>query len=65
MKFCLWQRGLYRKFDLKRVFYSAFVKVNEDKDLPALQEVRRFCGNTGCIRQIGCFVFTALRQESF
>ena len=28
--------SLYRKFDLKRVFYSAFVKVNEDKDLPAL-----------------------------
>ena len=28
---------MYRKFDLKRVFYSAFVKVNEDKDLPALQ----------------------------
>ena len=29
--------SLYRKFDLKRVFYSAFVKVNEDKDLPAMQ----------------------------
>ena len=29
--------SLYRKFDLKRVFYSAFVKVNEDKALPALQ----------------------------
>lgn len=28
--------SLYRKFELKRVFYSAFVKVNEDKDLPAL-----------------------------
>lgn len=28
--------GLYRRFDLKRVFYSAFVKVNEDKALPAL-----------------------------
>lgn len=28
--------SLYDKFDLKRVFYSAFVKVNEDKDLPAL-----------------------------
>lgn len=26
---------LYRKFDLKRVFYSAFVSVNEDKALPA------------------------------
>ena len=28
--------SLYRKFGLKRVFYSAFVAVNEDKDLPAL-----------------------------
>lgn len=28
--------SLYDKFDLKRVFYSAFVKVNEDKSLPAL-----------------------------
>ncbi len=28
--------ALYRKFDLKRVFYSAFVKVNEDSKLPDL-----------------------------
>ena len=28
--------NLYRKFDLKRVYYSAFISVNEDKDLPAL-----------------------------
>lgn len=28
--------GLYHNFDLKRVFYSAFVRVNEDKELPAL-----------------------------
>lgn len=28
--------NLYRKFDLKRVFYSAFVHVNEDKELPVL-----------------------------
>ena len=27
---------LYEKFELKRVFYSAFVNVNEDKELPAL-----------------------------
>lgn len=27
---------LYQKFDLKRVYYSAFVSVNEDKELPAL-----------------------------
>ncbi len=28
--------SLYQKFELKRVFYSAFVKVNEDKLLPSL-----------------------------
>ncbi len=28
--------SLYRKFDLKRVFYSAFVRVNEDSLLPDL-----------------------------
>jgi putative DNA modification/repair radical SAM protein len=27
--------SLYQKFDLKRVFYSAFVNVNEEKNLPA------------------------------
>ena len=27
--------SLYKRFDLKRVFYSAFVHVNEDKNLPA------------------------------
>lgn len=27
---------LYRNFDLKRVFYSAFIKVNEDKKLPTI-----------------------------
>ena len=28
--------SLYQKFQLKRVFYSAFVNINEDKELPAL-----------------------------
>ena len=28
--------SLYHKFGLKRVFYSAFVNVNEDRELPAL-----------------------------
>ena len=28
--------SLYQKFELKRVYYSAFVKVNEDKLLPSL-----------------------------
>lgn len=30
--------SLYRKFSLKRVFYSAFVHVNDDKNLPMLKE---------------------------
>lgn len=30
--------ALYRKFELKRVFYSAFVNVNEDSTLPALPQ---------------------------
>lgn len=30
--------SLYQKFDLKRVFYSAFIHVNEDSALPALSE---------------------------
>lgn len=30
--------ALYNKFELKRVFYSAFVNVNQDETLPSLQE---------------------------
>jgi putative DNA modification/repair radical SAM protein len=30
--------NLYHKFTLKRVFYSAFVNVNRDKELPALSQ---------------------------
>ena len=29
--------ALYQRFDLKRVFYSAFINVNQDASLPALQ----------------------------
>lgn len=32
--------SLYKKFDLKRVFYSAFIPVNEDKILPSVKEQR-------------------------
>lgn len=47
--------GLYQKFDLKRVFYSAFVNVTEDSSLPVLPGgPGRFCGNTACIRRTGC-----------
>ncbi len=30
--------SLYQRFDLKRVFYSAFIHVNEDKALPMVKE---------------------------
>ena len=30
--------ALYKNFELKRVFYSAFVNVNQDESLPALRE---------------------------
>lgn len=30
--------NLYKKFELKRVFYSAFVRVNDDSSLPVLKE---------------------------
>lgn len=30
--------ALYHQFELKRVFYSAFINVNQDETLPALQE---------------------------
>lgn len=29
--------ALYQRFDLKRVFYSAFINVNQDADLPTLE----------------------------
>ena len=32
--------SLYKKFDLKREFYSAFIPVNEDKNLPSVKEQR-------------------------
>ena len=32
--------SLYKKFDLKRVFYSAFIPVNEYKNIPSVKEQR-------------------------
>ena len=31
-------QNLYQKYDLKRVFFSAYVPVNEDPDLPGIDE---------------------------
>ncbi len=57
--------SLYQKFGLKRVFYSAFVAVNEDALLPQKKgKVLRFYGNIVCIRQTGFFVFITLRQKN-
>ena len=59
--------SLYQKFGLKRVFYSAFVAVNEDKALPA-KNIRRW---TVLLRsehilyeQTGCCGITSLKQMS-
>ena len=69
--------SLYQKFQLKRVFYSAFVNVNEDKSLPALaggppllrehrliQSVLLCFGSTDCIRRIFYYVFMGLKQRN-
>ena len=45
--------ALYEKFDMKRVFYSAFINVNRDESLlQAYFQNRPWQGNTGFIRQI-------------
>ena len=47
--------NLYQKFELKRVFYSAFVKVNEDKSLPALPGGPPLsAGAIVCISRLAC-----------
>ncbi len=56
--------SLYQKFQLKRVFYSAFVQVNQDSSLPTLPGAHRFCGSTGCTRRTGCCAFMDLRRQS-
>lgn len=56
--------ALYQNYDLKRVFYSAFVPVNQDSSLPALPGGPPFCGNTGCTRQTGSCVSMDFRRES-
>lgn len=57
--------GMYQKYSLKRVFYSAYIPVAEDTRLPALDTKPRFCGSTGCIRLTGCCGFTSSRQTKF
>ena len=53
---------LYQQYDLKRVFYSAYIPVNEDSALPHVKPSRRFFGNTAFIRQTGCSASTVFRR---
>ena len=45
--------SLYKKYSLKRVFFSAYLPVNSDSRLPALDVRPPLCGNTGCTRRTG------------
>ena len=56
--------GLYRKYSLKRVFYSAYLPVVEDRRLPALHTAPPCCGSTVCIRRTGCCGTTIFRPGS-
>lgn len=56
--------NLYQKFDLKRVFYSAFVNVTHNGNLPALPG-GAILRNIVCIRQTGCSAIINLKPTSF
>ncbi len=57
--------GLYQKYQLKRVFYSAYLPVSDSKLLPAPQASSRpFSGSTGCIRPTGCCGFITLKRRN-
>ena len=57
--------GMYQKYGLKRVFYSAYIPVAEDTRLPRWTQSRPFCGSTGCIRPTGCCGSTSSRRTRF
>lgn len=44
--------AMYNRFDMKRVFYSAFVNVNMDESLPGIGQPPPLRESTGFIRQI-------------
>lgn len=48
--------ALYQKFEMKRIFYSAFINVNHDSSLPDLPGHHCYV-STGSIRQIFCCGF--------
>ena len=62
--------SLYKNFALKRVFYSAFVAVNEDKDLHVLIRSASFAGTPALSGRLAYAVLwfsvfrTAFREAS-
>ena len=57
--------ALYRQFSLKRVFYSAFVSVNEDKDLPVLPQGPLLLREHRLYQADWLLRFYGFRQKSF
>ena len=58
-------QGLYDRYRLKRVFYSAYVPVVEQPPAaPRRTRSRPCCGSTGCTRRTGCCGFTASGRRS-
>ena len=59
-------QGLYDKYRLKRVFYSAYIPVSSSPLLPSPQGFRppRSSGSTGCTRPTGCCAFTTSGRRS-
>lgn len=56
--------SLYKKYRLKRVFYSAYIPVSTSALLPGISR-RLCCGNTGCIKPIGYCGITASGWRRF
>ncbi len=46
--------GLYKKYGLRRVFYSAYMPVSENTLLPQRGQSLLFYVNTGSIKRTGC-----------
>lgn len=55
-------QALYQGFDLKRVFYSAYIPLMMTPFSLRLELHLHFCGNIACIRQTGCYASMASRQ---
>lgn len=56
--------GLYKKYGLKRVFFSAYVRLGRTRTCPWWIS-RRFCGSTGSIRRTGSCGFMGLTRRKF